>query len=514
MNKKDLVELLNQLYSTKNSSENKIFNTNNINKKRKAKSLILMALLKIVSNAKPERIETYINKKITNIDIKLTILRAKIAEINNRKNEHKMHFASSKNDYSLYHHEIDYSKIIQDINIEIIDLTKQIDILQERKRNLIESSKEEIINQLVERIKKQSIKLNLQGISTYKEMPIFQKISTAIKKCNPDEMIKLAKKQKVITEEYNINSKINLVTIGTADGYYPSLKLLTDLNFKLKGENYLKTKEDCECVLSSITKFQTITLRDIKQLLETEYTSDKLSGLSKMSSNINYQEELTDYDFLRLHQGKYDNNLAIQLRGYEQIYEEKQKQTFKTENTMLYINNLKKQILVLRKKIYKEITGWYLSQKLFNKVLDFNIDALDQYEDLKERYKKIVDQMSNYKNYIIEAQNILEEVERKYQKDKQECEIKATDLGLDSNLIDDMTSDNYLSCIDYIEREKVKKEIKAFINGDKVKKTASLPVKSDNEILADKLASSWTAAPSTSSLEYENGILHNIINAA
>ena len=506
MNKKELIELLSIIYSKSSSKEenNYSFDTNNVSNKTRVNSLILIILLKIVTTIKEDKVDTYINKKVAIIDLKLTILRAKIAELNNKKNDYKIRITSSKNDYSSYAQESDYSKMIQDLNLEIIDISKQIEILQERKRKLLSASREEVLEGITDRIKNQSIKVNLQELSTYNQVPVFKKISSAIRTCSPDEMLNLAKRHKVITEEYNRNSRINLVPISSTDGFYPSLKLLTDLDFTIKGENYIKTKEDCERVLYSITKFQTTTLRDIKQLLETEYTSDKLDGLRKMGARVNSLDDATDYDFLRLHQGKYDNNLAIQLRGYEQIYEEKLRQTFKTENTLLYINKLRRQISVLRKKIYREITYWYLSQKLFNKILGFNIESTESYNELKDRYKKIAEQMTNYKTYILDAQNILKEVEKKYNQDKTECEKTATSLGLDIALIDDITSNYYLACIDYIEREKVKREIKAFINEDKIQRTITMNYATpDNEILAEKIASTWTSSPSINSIEYE-----------
>lgn len=499
MTKKEFIELLNAIYSNKGTKDLKkySFDTNKKSQLTRVNNLILVTLLNVIGNIKSDKIDVYIDKKVSSIDLKLTILRAKIAELNNRKNDYKRRFTKTKKDYI---YEADYSKIIHDLNTEIIDFSRQLQVLQEEKEKLLSSSKKDILGNIIDKIKERNIKINLQELSTYNRIPVFVKLSSAIKGCNLDDILDLAKKYKGVVEQYNRDSHVNLIPIGAVNDYYPSLKLLTDFNF-VTSDNYLKNKEDCEKVLHSISKFQNVTLRDIKQLLEMEYTAEKLDGLGKMESKVNSIDTETDYDFLRLHQGKYDNNLAIQLRGYEQIYEFKSKQAFKTEKTLIYMNKLKRQISILRKKIYKEIKYWYMSQKLFNKLLNFRVDSIIDYDNLKEEYGKIVMQMKNYKQYILDAEKILEEVNKKYKIDIQECEDVSSSLGIDISLIDDITSNYYLACIDYIEREKVKREIGKFINSDDIKR--SVKMKSQDEIIAEKIASSWTENPVINSIEFD-----------
>lgn len=507
MNKKELVELLNIIYFGSDNT-NSTYSFDNVDIDElilKVNNKILVALLSVINNFKEEKIDFYRDKKIDSIDLKLTILRAKIAELNNKKNNLRIRLSSASRDYSSFTFEYDFSRMVHDLNIEIIDINKQLGLLQERRKNLKELSSAEIKHQFTSRIKGQNLRFNLQQLNSCNDMPLFDKIKDAVKKSSPSSILELAKKYKILVDERKKNSRINVIPVGEVVDYYPSIKLLSSLELPIQISSYLKSSEECENIIYAISKVQSTTLRSIKQLIEVEYTPEKIDGLRNITSKINNIDISTDYDFLRLHQGKYDNNLAIQLRGYEQIYDSSQKQLFKTDDDLTYINDLRRQIVVLRKKLYGEITSWYLSQKQFNKILDFSVDSLDSYDVLKKRYDKIVEQLNNYKDYIVDALNILSEISAKYNASFRECEREAALLGIDIGLLDDIVSNYYSECMYYIERENVKREISQFINHDHTARTISMTV--NNESLAEQLAGNWTANPESSSIELSDEYL-------
>lgn len=496
MNKKELIEILNIIYSKSDNRKNSYTFESVINIDEmfdRVNNKVLILLFNIISNFKEDKIDTYRDKKISSIDLKLTILRAKIAELNNKKNDIKKKLSTTHGNYSLFSYEYDCSRVIHDLNLDIIDLSKQVELLQERRKEMEIISVKSIKDNFIARITKQNLGLNLHELPSYIDMSLFEKMSEITRESSPNKILDLVKKYKKLVDDNKKNSCINVIPVGEVVDYYPSLKLLSDLELPIKVASYLKSSDECENIIYSISRVQSTILRNIKQLIETEYTPEKIDGIRSIQGKINDIEVFTDYDFLRLHQGKYDNNLAIQLRGYEQIYESKQKQIFKTNSDLVYINSLKRQIIVLRKKIYGKINSWYLSQKQFNNILDFDVDSLDNYDILKDRYDKILDQLNNYKEYIIGAQNILNEIKVKYNDSLRECEVEASELGFDINLLNDMVLNYYSLFIDYVENESVNKQVFDYSNGDR---------QFSNEVLAEKIANNWTNNPKTDSIQF------------
>lgn len=490
MNKKDFIELLNLVYKKENTIK---LNEN----QNKIDNKILTSLLNVITNIKEDKLEIYKEKRIENIEIKIIILRAKIAELNNKKQELKTKISNIKNDYSMYSKEYDYSKMIHNINIEIISLSSQLEILQRKKSSFTSIRNEEIKNKFINRIKAKNVTINLEELSKKDTLPIIENISLAIKLSSPEYVLNLAKEYKSIKEELERNSCINIIPIKDVIDYYPSLKTLSSLELPTKMSSYLKTEEECTKILNMISKVENQTLREIKQLLELEYNDEKLDGIKNIDEYLNNIEIKTNYDFLRINQGKYDNNIAIQLRGYEQIYETKIKTAFKTEEDVLYINKLKKQITLLRRKIYSQIISWYQGQKKFNQILDFKLDS-DNYETLNNKFDKIKEQIKNYKYYLKEAENVLKELNKKYKIKEEEIIKKSKSLNLDTNILDTIITNYYKECVDYLEQENVKKQIHEFIKSDN-KKIIS------NDQLADQIASSWTNIPELSNIElYED----------